>query len=125
MAKKSLKDIELIIIEDGRYPPEAVQFVREGLHHTMEKHCPEGGQSGQRRHVTGAQLCQGLRELALKRWGMLAPTVLKRWNITKTRDFGEIVFLLINNGWMQKEPTDNIEDFESVYDFADAFDSDF
>ena len=59
--------------------------------------------------------------MALIRWGLLARSVLERWNIKRTRDFGEIVFLLVNNGWMQKEPQDRIEDFDNVYDFSEAF----
>ena len=125
MLEKPEKSIEEIIVADGRYPLAAVQFVREGLNHTVSKwHGPSSDPSG-RRHVSGAQLCEGLRELALKRWGLMARQVLRRWHITSTRDFGEIVFLLVNNGWMQKEPEDSLEDFDDVYDFAVAFDRQF
>ena len=51
----------------------------------------------------------------------MACSVLRRWNIHATRDFGEIVFLMVDNGWMQKEPDDKIDDFDSVYDFTEAF----
>jgi uncharacterized repeat protein (TIGR04138 family) len=121
MFKKPDVSIEDVIALDGRYPPAAVQFVREGLNHTVGRVYPKGGSPGGRRHVSGQQLCQGLRELALGRWGYLARSVLKHWNITRTRDFGEIVFLLVNSGWMHKEPTDCLEDFDEAYDFADAF----
>ena len=121
MVKKPEISIEEIFRQDERYPLEAVQFVREGLNHAVAKYHPEGAQAGTVRHVSGSQLCQGLKELALKRWGLLARSVLERWNIKRTRDFGEIVFLLVNNGWMQKEPQDRIEDFDNVYDFSEAF----
>jgi len=123
--KKPQKSIETIVDEDGRYPLEAVQFIREGLNHTVEKYRSRDASTGSRRHVSGVQLCQGLRELALQRWGPMARFVLKNWNITTTRDFGEIVYLLVDNGWMQKEPTDSVEDFEHAYDFAEAFDDEF
>lgn len=121
MASRPKKNIERIVNEDGRYPIAAVQFVREGLSFAMGKiHGGEIGPSG-RRHVSGPQVCEALRELAVHRWGLLAPKALKRWNIETTRDFGEIVFLMINNGWMQKEPTDSIDDFTDVYNFEEAF----
>jgi len=124
-SKKPNKSIEDIIQQDGRYPPQAVQFVREGLNHTVQKYHTGTAKPGGRRHVSGPQLCQGIRELALQRWGPLARSVLKHWNITATRDFGEIVFLLVSNGWMQKEPSDSVDDFDDVYDFDEAFDDDF
>ena len=121
MVKKPERSIEEIFSEDKRYPLEAVQFVREGLNHAVAKFHRDGAKAGTVRHVSGAQLCEGLRELALKRWGLMAQSVLERWNIKRTRDFGEIVFLLVDNGWMQKEPQDSVEDFNDVYDFKEAF----
>ena len=121
-----VENIERIFSDDGRYPLEAVVFVREGLSYTVEK-CRSSSlhpkeESASHRHISGSQLCEGLRELAQKRWGLMARQVLKHWNITSTSDFGAIVFLLVNNGWMQKQPHDSIEDFDSVYDFVEAFD---
>ncbi len=123
---KPVKSIEQIFSDDGRYPIEAVEFVREGLSYTADKYHSSSVHTKEEaaipRHVSGSQLCEGLRELAQKRWGLLARQVLKRWNITSTSDFGAIVFLLVNNGWMRKQPHDSIEDFDSIYDFVDAFD---
>jgi len=128
MPDKPIKSIENIFKEDGRYPLEAVEFIREGLSYTVDKYLSGEGQlpdsfsSSHPRHVTGPQLCQGLRDLAQKRWGFLARQVLNRWNITSTNDFGQIVFLLVDNGWMQKQPHDSVEDFDNVFDFQEAFD---
>jgi len=120
--QKPEKSIEQILAEDGRYPPEAVRFVRDGLAHAINTCHPDAADDpNARRHVSGEQLCQSLRDLALERWGLMACSVLRRWNIHATRDFGEIVFLMVDNGWMQKEPDDKIDDFNSVYDFTEAF----
>ncbi|MBN1436400.1 MAG: hypothetical protein JW936_04945 [Sedimentisphaerales bacterium] len=123
MPEKPTKTIEQIIAEDGRYPLVAVQFVREGLNHTVSQKQMKNDPETARRHVSGAELCFGLRDLACKRWGMLARMVLHKWNITNSRDFGEIVFLLVDNGWMRKEPQDCIEDFDNVFDFTETFDT--
>ena len=126
MPDKPSKTIEQIIHEDGRYPLQAVQLVREGLNCTVETLHPDADPATpQRRHVTGPELCLGLRALARDRWGLMARMVLQHWNITGTRDFGEIVFLLVDHGWMRREPHDRIEDFDHVYDFTQAFDDDF
>ncbi len=118
------RSIEEVILEDGRYPLEAVQFVRAGLNYTVQQVYKKQGQS-ERRHISGEQLCMGLRDLARQKWGMLAGSVLGQWNIHGTKDFGEIVFLLVETGWMQKQPSDCREDFDGIYDFDDEFGSDF
>ena len=114
------RSVEDLFEEDGRYPLEAAQFVREGLNHTIHLYHSDAAGGG-RHHVGGRQLCEGLRDLATKRWGYLARSVLESWHVTQTRDFGEIVFLLVNNRWMQKEMDDKPEDFDEVYDFDEAF----
>ena len=75
------------------------------------------------RHVTGQELCCALRELARERWGPLVREVLRSWNIYRTRDFGEMVFFMIELGLMGKQDSDNIADFDDVYDFNEAFGS--
>ena len=74
------------------------------------------------RHVSGTDLCFGLRDYALTRWGLLAPAVLNSWGIRETKDFGRMVFALVDNGVLQKQPEDRIEDFDSVFEFDRAFD---
>ena len=64
-----------------------------------------------------------LRQEARERWGMLAPVVLRRWNIHSTFDFGRMVYLLVDNQLMHKTDEDSVEDFRDIYDFAKAFGS--
>jgi uncharacterized repeat protein (TIGR04138 family) len=109
----------------GPYPVEAFNFIREGLSFTMHRvhEAPEQLEEHDR-HVSGQQLCMGLREYAIDRYGLLAPAVLEHWNITRTDDFGRIVFAMIEHGLMSKTPADCIDDFRGVYDFGEAFSAD-
>lgn len=109
-----------VIREDGRYPPEAFGFLHEGLTRAVKEIYGDEETVGQR-HVTGPQLCQSLRELAAERWGMLARTVLAGWNVHGTIDFGNMVYLLVDNAFMRKTDEDSLEDFRDVYDFDEAF----
>lgn len=79
-----------------------------------------GGCEKLNRHVSGHDLCWGLRDYARQRWGPLAQLVLNRWNIDTTLDFGRIVFALVDNDMLQKELDDTLEDFRDVYDFNEA-----
>lgn len=122
MDSNATEHFEQAIRKDGRYPPEAYELLRHGLEHTAQVvHGIEPAEGP--RHVSGQQLCHGLRDLALEMWGSLAQTVLRTWNIRSTRDFGEMVFLLIHLGLMGKQDSDCIEDFDNVYDFDEAFGS--
>lgn len=107
---------------DERYPPEAYRFLLYGLEQTSSALHGEASE-GKHRHVSGRDLSEGLRAAAMELWGLLAPVVLERWGIRRTRDFGEMVFFLIGLGVLGKQDTDRIEDFDDVYDFASAFQS--
>src|SRR5690606_37573186 len=105
----------------GVYPPQAIEFIERGLSYTVQK--LHGRASlNEERHVSGAELCWGMRDYAQSQWGFLASAVLQRWNITCTMDFGRIVYALIEGGLMQKREEDSIEDFRDVYRFETAFD---
>jgi uncharacterized repeat protein (TIGR04138 family) len=130
------KSLEEVVEAVGLYPIEAYEFVQQGLGYTVNKlhgdaaaptaaaaPAKEAGAAG--RHVTGRDLCLGLREYALMKWGLMARTVLARWNIRRTLDFGRIVFALVDNGWMAKTEDDTLEDFRDIYDFNKAFEADY
>jgi uncharacterized repeat protein (TIGR04138 family) len=108
----------------GPYPPEAFQFVREGLNRTSELVHGPGGAGDADRHVSGQQLCVGLREYAIERYGMLALTVLTGWNVRRTDDFGRIVFAMIDAGLFSKSHRDSLDDFRGVFDFHESFSRD-
>ena len=72
-------------------------------------------------HISGQDLCSGLKKLAVEKWGRLAKMVLNSYGIKKTRDFGEIVYLLIDHSWLSAQPDDTIEDFNDVFDFQKEF----
>jgi len=122
--EKPEKSMEEVIRADGRYPPEAYAFLHEGLARAVKAaHGEEAAEPAGQRHVTGRQLCLAMRDLAVERWGLLAPTVLARWNIRSTIDFGNMVYLLIRHSFMKRTEGDSIEDFRDVFDFATAFDA--
>jgi uncharacterized repeat protein (TIGR04138 family) len=95
----------------GQLPAEVAAALEQG-----------GGPERMNRHVTGQQLCWAIRDIALERWGLMARGVLARWSIRRTEDIGAIIFALVENDWLQKQPTDSIDDFNSVFDFDEAFD---
>lgn len=111
----------------GPYPLEAFEFVSEGLGFTVEqiesaRLEEEWGFVGMEGpHVSGQELCLGLRDFAIKQYGLLAPMVLRHWNVNQTVDFGRIVFAMIDFGLMKKNDSDSIEDFQGVFEFDEAF----
>jgi len=118
----------MAVVRSSKYPLDAFLFVQRGLDFTVKRlHGEEekavDDESGDRpsRHVTGRDLCHGLRDFAIQQYGLLARTVLKRWHIHTCEDFGRIVFAMVDAGLMNKTDEDSISDFIGVFDFATAF----
>ena len=118
--------VEDVIASLGCYSVEAYAFIQAGIHLASEKvHGEAKGAEQGSRHVSGRQLCETLRDLAIARWGMMASTVLRLWGLNCTMDFGKLVFAFVDAGIWQKQPSDSIEDFNAVYQFRDVFDQRF
>jgi uncharacterized repeat protein (TIGR04138 family) len=114
--------ITVICKEDRRFDRKAYDFVRSGLDQTVKDLRKKDAARAERsRHVTGAELLEGLRIYALDQYGPLAKTVLNSWGITRGGDFGEIVFNLIEHNVFSKTESDRREDFADTYDFESAF----
>jgi uncharacterized repeat protein (TIGR04138 family) len=122
MTKDPRERLLQAIRADGRYPPEAFEFLHEGLEFTTRRvHADATGEKASFDELF--QALDTLRDLARQRWGALARTVLNCWNIHRTRDFGEMVFLLVRLGLLGRQESDSIDDFDDVYNFGTAFDS--
>jgi uncharacterized repeat protein (TIGR04138 family) len=113
------KAVDQVRAKDSRYSREAYLFLREALDHTRKLVAKDG--RGRRRHVTGQELLVGIREYALSQFGPMAMTVLNEWGIHACLDFGEIVFNLIDAGWLAKTKEDSKAHFEGGYTFDEAF----
>jgi uncharacterized repeat protein (TIGR04138 family) len=114
-----------IVRRDPRYAYEAYQFVQEALEYTQKKlgrlPRPEKPEDVEpQHHVRGWELLEGIRDLALREFGLMARTVFRMWGIQRTDDFGEIVFNLVESNLMSKTDEDNRKDFQNVYDLDEA-----
>jgi uncharacterized repeat protein (TIGR04138 family) len=74
------------------------------------------------RHISGRELTEGIREIAIGRYGRLARTVLEHWGIHETGDVGRVVFALVEQGILTRQEEDRLEDFVDLFDFEEAFD---
>lgn len=106
--------IEKICEKDSRYQEGAYVFVMEALSYTQQR-------CGRRRHVSGEELLDGMKELLIKKFGPMTVTVLDYWGIKSTEDFGNIVFNLVNNKVLSKTEQDDIKQFRNGYDFKEVF----
>ncbi len=73
------------------------------------------------RHISGEELANGVRNLAIERFGPLARTVLEHWGVHSTEDVGDVVFALVECGVLVKQDEDRREDFRELFDFEEAF----
>ena len=112
--ERMLRKIQEILTKDPSFKFEAYSFVMAGLHFTVSR-------LAKARHVSGQELCEGLKDYALEQFGPMAKTVLEYWGIRKTQDFGKIVFHLIEASLLKKTEQDTVQDFNEIYDFERAF----
>jgi uncharacterized repeat protein (TIGR04138 family) len=120
--------VDQILAKDARYHRDAYLFLRDALDHTrkmlereQKSEKPQKRGSNTEKHVTGQELLAGIRELALEMFGPMAITVFAEWGVHTCRDFGELVFIMVENRLLKKTDKDTRADFENGYDFYEAF----
>jgi uncharacterized repeat protein (TIGR04138 family) len=115
--------LDEVVRRDPRYAYEAYEFVFAGLAHTQRllgRVPPQESAGEPDHHVSPRQLVDGIRDLALREYGLMARTVFHMWGIDHTSDFGEIVFNLVEANLMSKTSEDSRDDFRDVYDLDQA-----
>lgn len=105
---------------DPRYLAEAYLFVREALVLAFERKA-KGAASRSEVNVTATDTLESFRQLALARLGREARRMLGEWGLRRCEDVGEIVFKLVEVGYISKREEDHREDFQGGYDFDEAF----
>ena len=111
--------VEQILAKDARFSRDAYVFVREALDFTQKLVVKEA--RGGIRHVSGQELLDGIRKFALEQFGPMVVTVFEEWGVKNCRDFGDIVFNMVEIGLLAKTDKDTRDDFQNGYDFTDAF----
>ena len=106
--------MDQIRLREQRFDERAYLFVLSALEHSQTR-------LTERRHISGPELAQACRELALQRFGVMARLVLEHWGVRSTMDIGDIVFTLVDLGLLISQPQDTRDDFYGVFDFAEAF----
>jgi uncharacterized repeat protein (TIGR04138 family) len=125
---ESVDPFQELLRTDRRYKLEAYAFVFDALayaHDVLGLGGPRPGatpsdeesEGRPEQHLTGQELCEAIRLLALDQFGLMAKTVFNSWGLHTTGDFGEIVFNLVRIQRMRKTEQDRREDFDDVWDF--------
>jgi len=97
-----------------RFHARSYQFVLQALHSVIRT-------LDEPRHISGRELTEGVRELAMGQYGPLARTVLEHWGIHETEDVGRVVFAMVEQGILVKQDDDHEADFTDLFDFEEAF----
>lgn len=97
-----------------RFDTRAYFFVLAALHSVIHS-------LDEPRHISGKELAEGVRHMALERFGPMARSVLEHWGIHATEDVGGVVFALVEQGILIKQDGDRPEDFADVFDFEEVF----
>lgn len=110
----------MLAFRDGRYSLEAFRFLFEALPQAVALAGKEKAE-GASKHVTGQEVLAGMQAHAKQLFGPLASAVWRSWGVREPLDWGRIVFLLVDNGLLNRQESDTLEDFECQMDFDDIF----
>ena len=90
MAELAFRDgvMDRIKLREPRFDEHAYLFVLSALEFCQ-------GRLTERRHITGRELAEACRDLAIQRYGVLARMVLEHWGMTETAHIGDVVFTLV------------------------------
>ena len=102
--------LEELAAANPEYAREAFLFIPEAVDRTVSA-LPKA------RHVTAAELLEGVRLLAAEKFGAVALEVLTSWGIYTASDVGNLVYLLIGAGILNSSEDDRREDFDIDFDF--------
>lgn len=112
-----------------KYHTDAYRFIDSALRFTQKRLNRQSSGNDELddegAHISGPELLDGVRELALQEFGLMTILVFRHWGVRSTDDFGRIVFDFIERGAMRKTEQDQVTDFFAVYDFEEVFDRDF
>jgi uncharacterized repeat protein (TIGR04138 family) len=111
--------LDKILTRHPAYSRDAYHFLREALDFTQKQISKEN--KGKVRHVTGQELLDGIRQHAIQQFGPMTKTVFEEWGIRECKDFGEMVFNMVEGGLLAKTEKDSREDFRDGYDFTEVF----
>ncbi len=114
MDPEVVERIENLAEEKGRYRAAAYFWLLRALDYTRRSLDRAG-------HVTGQELLEGTRRLALKEFGPMATSVFDYWGIEKGEDLGRIVFDLIEVQLLARTEEDSLQDFQTGESFEAAF----
>ncbi len=117
-----------VLHKKKRYHRNAYEFLFEALRFTQEtlnRGMVLEGVDEDSAHISGKELLDGIRQLALDKYGLLAQSVFRYWGVENTEDFGRIVFDLVERGEMRKTERDQLSDFVELYDFHKTFNEDY
>ncbi len=109
--------VKSITKQDRRFEADGYHFLKDALDHTIK--ALRNDELIEHRHVSGAELLEGVVEFALERFGPMAVAVLESWGIRQGDDVGAMVFNLIEVGAFGKSEDDAPSDFSGVMNLQD------
>ena len=105
--------LDELCLRDPRFSREAYEVVFASLRIAIERKAKPVPPTCQR-HVTAAELVRACEEHARKTWGDDAKEHLATLGLRISSNLGDVVFQLINNGFMGKQAEDDRRDFDSL-----------
>ena len=100
------RKVAVLVAREPAFAAEAYSFISDAVAFTVSK-------LDEHRHVSAAELLDGIRAFALEKFGAVASSVLASWGMNKEDDAGKVVYLLISVGLLRASEDDSPEEFKT------------
>ncbi len=114
--------VEKIITRDSRFSEEAYEFISNAVIYTTRQ---VEGEEDSKRHISGQELLEGIKDFAISQFGPMAKDVLESWGVCDSLSIGYIVFNMVDHQLLGSTKDDSIDDFKNGFDFQTTFTSSF
>lgn len=114
------QSVNTIISQGSPYRFEAYFFLRDVLDQALKQR-KKSRKEKNAEQITEAELLEKFKQHALKEFGPMAITVLEFWGVKQATDIAQMIFDLIEVGFLAKTEKDLFATFPRELNFYDAF----
>ena len=102
------------------FTQEAFSFVDDAVHAAFRESAGDS-QEKQQTNVSGPEIAEAFRQLALRKLGTNALSTLNGWGLHSCEDIGTIISYMVLFRMLTPNPDAEPDDFSGLYDFEAAF----
>ena len=108
--------IEVIAKKNGKYKPDAYRYALQVIADVFALK-KASIITDEQISLPAREVLRGLKVYGWMYYGPLAEHVFEKWGLRHGKDFGEVIFDLVDAGFIGKSPNESVTDYAEGFDF--------